>query len=605
MGKLAELSPPLAPRARRRRPRRLLLFVHYNRWGDLADYVVYLLQHVRKIFARVVLISNSPLSETARMPLEGLYDDFFQRENTGFDFLAWKEALAREGRARLAAYDSVTLMNDSCFGPLFDLEAVYRRMEAQGADFWGLSNHATAHVDRQSALANNGVIPEHIQSYFLSFGKKTFLSDAFHTFWKNVHCENNIYSVIKKYETQLTPSLTKAGLSASVLLDTAGLEQKFPDKATWEPEVLLAAHVPFLKIKAFFTCKPPENAALFSVLRQHSRYPLRLVHEHLGRHFSPETSIQVMGHGLEEQKQRGKVRDDQRIALHIHAFYPDILRQILIRFPRCARAGVDIFLTTDSEEKAGRIRQLLQQEFPALCVRAVVICENRGRDVWPWLQVAPLLADYDFAGHLHTKKSPTATARFSNLWREELLDCLLGRFTQIRSAFARDPRLGIVIPDIPSAYGFPPSPYSYDSDSDMKTLLPEVWKRLGCRREVDFPHMRMLVFSYGNMFWYRPAALEPMWKASWSSADMPEEPLPANGTLLHALERLPVYVAWERGYDFRIARKTAMPPSGFQSELAFCEYRRLFPTAQAADTKAGILQLLRARMRRQLGRKQG
>lgn len=605
MGERAELSRPLAPRARRHRPRRLLLFVHYNRWGNLADYVVYLLKHVRKVFARVVLISNSPLSETARTPLEGLYDDFFQRENTGFDFLAWKEALTREGRERLAAYDSVTLMNDTCFGPLFELEAVYRRMEAQGADFWGLSNHAAAYVDKQNPLANNGFVPEHIQSYFLSFSKKAFLSDVFQSFWKKVQCEKNINDVIKKYETQLTAYLTKAGLSASVLFDTAGLEQKFPDKARFEPEVLLAAHVPFLKIKAFFAGKPPENAALFSVLRQYSRYPLRLVHEHLGRHFSPETSIQVMGHGLEEQKQRGKAREGQRIALHIHAFYPDILHQILKRLTRCVRVGVDIFLTTDSEEKAARIGQLLQQEFPNLCVRAVVICGNRGRDVWPWLQVAPLLAEYDFAGHLHTKKSPTAKARFSNLWREELLDCLLGRFTQIRSAFARDPRLGIVIPDIPSAYGFPPFPYSYDSDSDMKTLLPEVWKRLGCRRQVDFPHMRMLVFSYGNMFWYRPAALEPMWKASWSSADMPEEPLPCNGTLLHALERLPVYVAWERGYDFRIAQKTTMSPPGFRSELACCECRRLFPTAQAADTKAGILQLLRARMRRQLRQKQG
>ena len=85
---------------------------------------------------------------------------------------------------------------------------------------------------------------------------------------------------------------------------------------------------------------------------------------------------------------------------------------------------------------------------------------------------------------------------------------------------------------------------------------------------------------------------------------MPDEPLPNSPTLLHALERLPVYVAWDQGYDFRIAQRTVTPPQGFQSELAFCEYRKLFPANQPVD-KANILNLLHARMRRHLGQQQG
>lgn len=604
-----KVSPPSRRSGARRpaRPRRLLLFVHYNKWGSLADYVVYLLKRVRKCYSRVVLISNSPLSEEARAPLAGLYDSFLQRENTGYDFLAWKEGLVQEGREGLAAYDSVTLMNDTCFGPLFDLEEIYGRMQDQGADFWGVTQHPTVPVGHQNLLATDGVIPAHVQSYFLCFERSALSSEAFHAFWDGVVEESKVENVIKKYETQLTGSLERAGLKSAVLCDPQKIRKEYPNQAILEPEMLLEQRAPFLKIKAFFAWKSPENTFLLSLLRRHSRYPRALIQDHLEHHFSPETSIQVMGHRLKGRKGHVEGSEKLRTALHIHAFYVDILRQMLDRVSRSIHAPVDLFLTTSSEDKAREIRTLLREDFPRLRVRELSVCENRGRDVWPWLQTAPRMADYDIAGHLHTKRSPNITARFSNLWREEVLDCLLGRFSQIQNAFARDPRLGIVIPDIPSRFRFPPFPYRYDSDSDMKRLLPKVWKRLGCRRPLDFAAMQMLVFPYGNMFWCRPEALAPMWQGSFGRDDIPEEPIPSHGTILHALERLPVYVAWEQGYDFRIALPTVTPPPGFLGELAVSDFRKEMAEAaapQEAPPPPSPLQILRAKMRGRLAKKQ-
>lgn len=574
-------------------PKRLLLFVHYNQWGNLADYVVYLLKHVRKIFARVVLISNSPLSEEARHPLTGLYDDFLQRENTGFDFLAWKDALLREGQEHLAAYDSVTLMNDTCFGPLFDMRAVYHRMEREGADFWGLTNYRAT---ESGMPGTNDPVPEHIQSYFLCFNKKAALSDAFQTFWKAVQHEDDVTSVIQKYETQLTGYLQKTGLSSSVLCDTTGMEAPSPNLSASVPEVLLQQGVPLIKVKAFFQHTPPENAFLLSLVHKACRYPVAMIHDHLARHFAPDESIRAVGHSLEGRLTRcQKAPPSQRVALHIHVFYPDMLRGILTRFSRCVHTPVDLVLTTDSVEKAAVIRRMLERDFPRLRVRKLLICENRGRDVWPWLRVAPLLAEYDLAGHIHTKKTPNAHSRFGRLWLSELLECLIGRFEPIRNAFARDPFLGIVIPDIPSSFMFPPHLYSYGSDTVMKTLLPSLWKRIGCQRTVDFTAKKMLVFPYGNMFWYRPAALKPLWCIPWAPADMPEEPIPTHGTLLHALERLPVYVAWDQGYDFRIARQ-ARVPLGFQYDRAMSEHSN-----KTADTR--LISYLRAQTRRRLSAK--
>lgn len=603
MGKTA-VDPHCAQGGKRPcRPRRLLLFVHYNKWGNLADYVVYLLKKIRKLYSRVVFISNSPLSQGELVPLEGLYDDFFQRENTGFDFLAWKEALEREGSKRLAGYDNVTLMNDTCFGPLFDLADVYRKMEAREVDFWGLTNHAAMRVGKDSLLAKNGQVPEHIQSYFLCFQRRTLASEAFSAFWAQVKEEKIAEDAIRKYETQLTGYLHKAGLKSAVLCDTTGMDQRFPNKTIEEPVTLLERQVPFIKQKAFFVGKAPENIFLLSQVAQHSRYPVKLIQDHFSRHFSPEISLKVEAHSIDARPKNHKDRNQQRIALHIHAFYPDILRGILQRFKHSVRTPVDIFLTTDSKDKAVGIRTLLRQDFPRLQVAELRVCENRGRDIWPWLQLAPELAAYDVAGHLHTKKTPTAVARYGTVWREELLDCLLGRFSQIRDAFAADPRLGIIIPDVPSIFKFPPYRYDYSSDSIGKGLLVETWKRLGCRRPLDFLTMNMLVFPYGSMFWYRPKALEPLWQAHWDVHEIPEEPVPNHGTLLHAMERLLVYVAWDCGYDFCIAPQTIPQPTGFHNELAFCEYRAALLPKNKEKQKADTLQLLHNKMRGRLAGK--
>ena len=107
-----------------------------------------------------------------------------------------------------------------------------------------------------------------------------------------------------------------------------------------------------------------------------------------------------------------------------------------------------------------------------------------------------------------------------------------------------------------------------------------------------------LVFPYGNMFWYRPAALEPMWRVNWNSDDMPDEPLPRHGTICHALERLPVYVSWDQGYDFRIARQKHITHLGFQEILSFSSLSGfIYSNRVNSSSKTGILHAIRAKLR--------
>jgi len=56
------------------------------------------------------------------------------------------------------------------------------------------------------------------------------------------------------------------------------------------------------------------------------------------------------------------------------------------------------------------------------------------------------------------------------------------------------------------------------------------------------------VCPLGGAFWFRPAALARIFEHGFAYADFPEEPVPIDGTLLHAFERVYPYVCQDAGY---------------------------------------------------------
>ncbi|WP_303972411.1 rhamnan synthesis F family protein, partial [Streptococcus merionis] len=159
--------------------KRLLLYVHFNKYNQLSSHVIYQLQKMKPLFEKTIFISNSLFGEQDLQKLKDLklIDDFIQRENAGYDFAAWRDGLKYVGLNEAESYDSITMMNDTCFGPLWDMEEVYNRFEFDPeTDFWGMTNHGA--VDAGSVY-----IDEHLQSYFISFKKKIIQSDVFKKFW--------------------------------------------------------------------------------------------------------------------------------------------------------------------------------------------------------------------------------------------------------------------------------------------------------------------------------------------------------------------------------------------------------------------------------------
>jgi glycosyltransferase involved in cell wall biosynthesis len=226
-----------------------------------------------------------------------------------------------------------------------------------------------------------------------------------------------------------------------------------------------------------------------------------------------------------------------RIGLHVHVHYPEQLAGILERLTD-NETHVDLLISATSEQgREAALSQLANYQGGAVDVRLV---PNRGRDIGPLLTefADAITAQYDIIGHVHTKKTAdVADTAVGEDWSRFLLENLLGgqarMADEILSRMSAEPDVGMVFPDDPNVIGWTANRAGAEALS--------LRLQLGCLP--DDP-----VFPVGSMFWARVAALRPLFDLGLTWDDYPEEPVPYDGTILHAMERVLPMVAAASGY---------------------------------------------------------
>jgi glycosyltransferase involved in cell wall biosynthesis/SAM-dependent methyltransferase len=233
-------------------------------------------------------------------------------------------------------------------------------------------------------------------------------------------------------------------------------------------------------------------------------------------------------------------RASPRVALHAHIYFPELAAEFMRKLA-ANRGSCDLLLSTDSEAKAEILRDATARYRRGETEIRVV--PNRGRDVGPLLTVFADAAanEYDIIGHLHAKRSLTiGDGTLGNTWREFLWQNLLGdshpMMDVIVDSFAADEKLGLV---------FAADPHVSDWDSNL-----ELATALAGRMGIEEPLPPFFDFPIGSMFWARSKALKPLFELKLQWEDYPEEPLPEDGTILHAIERLLPFAARRAGYGF-------------------------------------------------------
>jgi len=220
--------------------------------------------------------------------------------------------------------------------------------------------------------------------------------------------------------------------------------------------------------------------------------------------------------------------ENQKIALHLHVYYPELLPEITARLSR-NRICPDLFISiTNQEDRASVVEELKDYEGSIVDIQLV---PNRGRDIGPLLTAFGhrIIDNYDFIGHLHTKK--TADIKDENTgksWYRFLLENLLGGESKafadrILFEMKKDTTIGMVFPDDPNIVGW---------SANQPYAIP-LAQQIGLQQLPEH-----FIFPIGTMFWARTSALAPWINLNLNWDDYPEEPLPYDGSPLHALERL-------------------------------------------------------------------
>lgn len=203
--------------------------------------------------------------------------------------------------------------------------------------------------------------------------------------------------------------------------------------------------------------------------------------------------------------------------IHIHAFYPDVVEEMLDCFVGDAQQG-RFLVTTTTRKNHEEISHILEDRGfrQARCI----LIENKGRDIGPFLDHAVDHASKrDVICHIHTKKSPDVGGTYGEKWRRSLYGALL---TQSAVDAFGDDRLGLLFPDTSRSVGW----------GKNRPFCQEIAARFGGKlRSHPGP------IPVGNMFFARVEVAQAMREATLGMA-WPREPVPYDGSVLHAIERM-------------------------------------------------------------------
>jgi len=219
-----------------------------------------------------------------------------------------------------------------------------------------------------------------------------------------------------------------------------------------------------------------------------------------------------------------------RVAVVAHIFYPDLIPEIYTTLRHIVEP-FDLIVTTPHEDAVADI----SVTFSLLAAgMAVVVSENRGRDVGPFIAVHRnrMLDHYDAVLKLHSKKSLYDSSR-GTAWRQNMYRQLCGnsKITRRSIALLRDGLVGMI----------GPRGYHIGSSDDWywgsnRNTVHRLLQSLSAKPLRD--DSLGLSFFAGTMFWFTPKALLGLHKIPDTLLEFEPENGQLDGTLAHALERV-------------------------------------------------------------------
>ena len=279
--------------------KRLIIYFNYHPNGQADAACRFAVQQMAAV-GQVFFVNNGPLQPESRQWAQGCCHTVLERENTGFDVGAYRDAVLQIGLDMLLQYDEVVLMNYTLAGPVGDVAAMFAVMDGRPElDFWGLTRHYAMRSHRFGGA--KAMVPEHIQSHFVVV-RSRMMADFF-AYWQAAALPASYEDSVRLHETQFTARFAALGYRWDTFVDTKDLANLFVNPIMACPKLLLADRgCPFFKRRSFFTPYADElrrtdgqaAAELYDYLKSETDYPV----DDLLRALLPVQPLAAMAHNL-------------------------------------------------------------------------------------------------------------------------------------------------------------------------------------------------------------------------------------------------------------------------------------------------------------------
>ena len=228
---------------------------------------------------------------------------------------------------------------------------------------------------------------------------------------------------------------------------------------------------------------------------------------------------------------------DPKIGVVVHAFYPDILKEILETLNKNKTSKRFKLYISTTKEKHKEVTSIIKK-YPFDHV--VSINPNKGRDVLPFLKMIKTIQKdgIRYVVKVHTKK--TKHRKDGDVWRNELIGRLLSpKYLEknLKKIKNKKLRVGIIGPE-----NHVVSMSTYIGSNEEKIF--ELSSRLGVSKDTALS----TPYVAGTMFMCDIKMFEPIIQLGLQESDFEDELGQIDGTIMHALERVFAVSASSLGY---------------------------------------------------------
>lgn len=244
---------------------------------------------------------------------------------------------------------------------------------------------------------------------------------------------------------------------------------------------------------------------------------------------------------ISEKEQPANCVEQVKTAIFIYLYYSDSMERYFHYINGIPR-WIDVYIISSNVSLLAKMKENYKD-------RKFIFLEkpNRGRDVSAFCVASrEYIYQYEYICFIHDKREKYDSKKneteswISNLWGNTLKNAAY--IENVIAYMNENERIGLLCPMEPiQAYD---DTIFWGCNYNNVVLLAK-------RLEINEKLIRedRAPISLGTVFWARTDALKKIIVYNWSYDDFVEEPMPDDGTISHAIERILPYVAQDAGYE--------------------------------------------------------